>query len=241
MSIFLFFVVHWYLSLFFQTFFLHRYASHGMYRLNRFWERVFYLLTFLFQGSSFLHPAAYAVMHRRHHAYADTDKDPHSPSHVSNIFEFNKKTFDEYRVIVKQFAEDKIKANDVPRWIFMERLAELHSVRVLFVLIYILIYYYLSAPAWSYFLIPIHVLMGPIHGFIVNWFGHSVGYRNYKEIKDKSTNSLPIDFLMMGELYQNNHHKFPNKRNFALKWFELDIGYILASFFQKINVIGKGR
>ena len=79
--------------------------------------------------------------------------------------------------------------------------------------------------------------MGPIHGFIVNWFGHRVGYRNFDEIKDNSKNSLPLDFLMMGELYQNNHHKFPNKRNFALKWFELDIGYVVASFFKKINVV----
>ena len=237
MSILLFFIFHWYSSLFFQTFFLHRYASHGMYKMNRTCERFFYFLTFIFQGSSFLHPAAYAVMHRNHHTHADTDKDPHSPMYIKNILDFNKKTFYEYRSIVKKISNGDIKVNDVPRWLFMEKLSESYFIRILFVGIYISIYYYFSSPAWCYFLIPIHVLMGPIHGFIVNWFGHRVGYRNFDEIKDNSKNSLPLDFLMMGELYQNNHHKFPNKRNFALKWFELDIGYVVASFFKKINVV----
>ena len=50
-------ILHWYLSLFFQTIFLHRYASHNMFKMTPFVEKVFYFLTFLFQGSSFLHPA----------------------------------------------------------------------------------------------------------------------------------------------------------------------------------------
>jgi stearoyl-CoA desaturase (delta-9 desaturase) len=48
---------------------------------------------------------------------------------------------------------------------------------------------------------------------------------------------LPVDLLMMGELYQNNHHKTPNNRNFAHRWFEIDLGCLLASFLQKLNVI----
>ena len=79
--------------------------------------------------------------------------------------------------------------------------------------------------------------MGPIHGFIVNWFGHKTGYRNFKDLKDNSKNSLPLDFLMMGELYQNNHHKKPNDINFAKRWFELDFGYLLSNILKKIKVI----
>ncbi|MEL6842261.1 MAG: acyl-CoA desaturase, partial [Bacteroidota bacterium] len=32
MAILIFFLVHWYLSIFMQTFYLHRYAAHGMFR-----------------------------------------------------------------------------------------------------------------------------------------------------------------------------------------------------------------
>ena len=60
--------------------------------------------------------------------------------------------------------------------------------------------------------------MGPLHGAIVNWCGHKYGYANFDN-QDKSKNTTPVDFLMLGELFQNNHHKFPNSPNFAKKWF----------------------
>src|SRR5271154_3616921 len=97
--ILIFFVSHWFLSLFFQTFYLHRYASHKMFSTNKFNERVFHLLTFICQGSSFLNPRAYAIMHREHHAYSDTAKDPHSPHFFPDIFQMMKytvKTFSNY-------------------------------------------------------------------------------------------------------------------------------------------------
>ena len=102
-------IAHWYLGLFFQTFFLHRYASHKLYTMGPIWEKVFYLFTFIIQGSSFLNPAAYAVMHRKHHAYADTLQDPHSPKYIKNIFHFNKRTYLEYRDLVNQFTYNKIR------------------------------------------------------------------------------------------------------------------------------------
>ena len=79
MAILIFFRAHWFLSMFMQTFFLHRYAAHRMFALSRFAERFFYLLTFVSQGTSFLVPRAYAVLHRMHHAFSDTAQDPHSP------------------------------------------------------------------------------------------------------------------------------------------------------------------
>ena len=64
LAIILFFLCHWFLSLFFHSFFLHRYASHKMYEISKNWERVFYVSTWLVQGSSYLVPRAYGVMHR---------------------------------------------------------------------------------------------------------------------------------------------------------------------------------
>ena len=92
MTILIFFLLHWYLSLFAQSVFLHRYVSHGMFKMNPFWEKTFFLFTFFAQGSSFLNPAAYGIMHRKHHAHSDTQKDPHSPIHTNNVFAFNLKT-----------------------------------------------------------------------------------------------------------------------------------------------------
>jgi stearoyl-CoA desaturase (delta-9 desaturase) len=68
--------------------------------------------------------------------------------------------------------------------------------------------------------------MGPIQGAIVNWFGHKMGYRNYK-IEDHSKNTTPWGVLLMGELFQNNHHKDKDNANFARKWYEFDLTYVI--------------
>ena len=80
MAIAIFFVLHWQLSVFFQSFFLHRYGAHRQFEMSPRMEKVFHFLTWIVQGSSFLSPRAYAILHRLHHAYSDTPKDPHSPT-----------------------------------------------------------------------------------------------------------------------------------------------------------------
>src|SRR5512140_1849669 len=81
-----FFVLHWQLSVFCQSFFLHRYGAHRQYSMSKGWERFFHLFTFVMQGSSYLNPRGYAILHRMHHAYSDAPKDPHSPENHGNVF-----------------------------------------------------------------------------------------------------------------------------------------------------------
>ena len=204
--------------------------------MNYFWEKTFFFLTFLIQGSSFLQPAAYGAMHRKHHSFSDTKKDPHSPVWSNNIFSFMWETFKEYRNLSTQFLIDESKSSDLPRWRFIEVLGESMIVRIFFVSLYSLFYWTYAPSAWFFLLIPFHIFMGPIHGFIVNWFGHKHGYRNF-DSDDNSKNTLPVDFLMSGELYQNNHHRYPKRPNFALKFFEFDLGYCILLFLHGIGVI----
>src|SRR5580692_1882097 len=84
-AIFLLLVLHWQLSVFFQSFFLHRYGAHRQFTMSKGWERVFHFLAWFVGCSSFLNPRAYAVMHRMHHAYSDTPMDPHSPVQQPNF------------------------------------------------------------------------------------------------------------------------------------------------------------
>ena len=82
-------------------------------------------------------------------------------------------------------------------------------------------YLCLATAWWQFLLLPVHWVMGPVHGAIVNWCGHRYGYRNYAT-NDASRNFLPLDFLTFGELFQNNHHRAPGRLNFAARWFEFD-------------------
>ena len=89
-------------------------------------------------------------------------------------------------------------------------------------------------------LLPIHWLMGPIHGAIVNWFGHKLGYRNFAT-PDKSRNTLVWDALTMGELFQNNHHRAPLRTNFAARWFEIDPTYLIIVGLRILGIVKPAR
>jgi stearoyl-CoA desaturase (Delta-9 desaturase) len=237
--ILLFFVAHWYLSLFSQTFFLHRYSAHGMFKMSPFWEKFFYSFLYITQGSSYLQPRAYAVLHRMHHMYSDTEKDPHSPHYSRNAFVMMWKTKSVYSGVAKDtLVVDEKFLKNLPQWKFMDSIGDHWVSRIAWGTFYVLFYIAFVPPnAWYlYLLLPIHFLMGPVHGAIVNWFGHKAGYANFDN-GDKSKNTLVVDVLLGGELYQNNHHKYAARPNFAAKWYELDPTWPVIKFLNMLGII----
>lgn len=237
MEILLFFVLHWYLSLFAQTFFLHRYAAHGMFTMNKFWEKFFYILTYIFQGSSFLSPKAYGIMHRLHHAYADTENDPHSPSFSNGLGDMMWKTKNYYHDVLTGRANIEPKfTKNVPDWKPIEWLGDLWISRLLWGTAYTIFYIHFAIYWWQYLLLPIHYLMGPVHGAVINWFAHKIGYVNFK-VNDTAKNLMPLDIFMMGEGYHNNHHKFGGRANFGIKWHEFDPTFPIILLFNAIGII----
>ena len=237
MAIIFIFIAHWYSSLFFQTVFLHRYASHQMFTMSKSWEKVFFFLTFLTQGSSFLNPRAYAILHRLHHKHSDTEKDPHSPIFSKNIIKMNLDTVKHYES-VRLNKKDYSKYDfDVPRWPLLEKIGDHWITRITFMGLYTVLYVEFATATWQYALLPIHFVMGPLHGSIVNWCGHRYGYTNDRKTRDNSKNTLPIDILMMGELFQNTHHSRPKNIKFSKRWFEIDPGYAITKFLSKIKIL----
>ncbi len=205
--------------------------------MTKFWERFFYSFTFFVQGSSFLNPRAYAIMHRMHHSYSDTEKDPHSPHFFKDVWEMTMQTKEIYFNYANYAVEpEKAFKGNYPEWKLLDKLSNFWGVRIIFGILYFLFYLKFATAIWMFALLPIHFFMGPIHGAIVNWCGHKYGYSNYDN-KDKSKNTIPFDILLMGELMQNNHHKHPNSINFAKKWYEFDPTYPLILLLNKIGII----
>lgn len=237
-AILIFFIAHWYLSLFFQTFFLHRYAAHKAFTMSPFVEKVVYILTWIFQGSNYLSPYGYGVMHRMHHAFADTENDPHSPTYDETIFKMMWKTKTIYSDIAnKRMIVEKRFTEGVPDWISFDKFARSWPSRLFWGALYVAFYAQFATYWWLWLLLPIHFLMSPIHGAIINWFAHKYGYRNFV-VGDTSMNFLPVDFLMMGESYHNNHHKFGSRANFGgIRWHEIDPTYIVIKVLDKMKVI----
>jgi len=237
-AILTFFFAHWFLSLFFHTFFLHRYASHQMYTTSKGWEKTFYFLTWFSQGSSFLVPRAYGVMHRMHHEYSDTEKDPHSPHFFKDVVDMMLHTAKIYHAFLtkEKLPEEQFTREYLPVWDKLDKIGYSWTSRLLFSAGYIAFYVYFAPSAWWFLLLPFHFLMGPIQGAIVNWFGHKLGYQNFNN-GDHSRNSTPWGILLMGELFQNNHHHARNSANFAKKWFEFDVTYLIMRGMHALHII----
>ena len=179
-------------------------------------------------------------MHRMHHAYADTEDDPHSPTYDETIWNMMWKTKTIYSAIANhRMVVDKRFTEGVPNWSAFDKIARSWPSRIFWAAVYISVYAtFVPAGMWYLWaLLPIQFLMSPVHGAIINWFAHKYGYRNF-EVGDTSKNFLPVDFLMMGESYHNNHHKHGSRANFGgVRWHEIDPTYQVIKLLHKLKII----
>jgi stearoyl-CoA desaturase (delta-9 desaturase) len=240
MTMIFFFIALWYSSLFFQTFFQHRYAAHRAFRMSKFWEHAFFIFTYITQGSSYMSPRAYGIMHRMHHAYTDTELDPHSPKYSKNVFQMMWRT----RKIFDDIFEGKIKVEErftknLPEWPRFDRWAHSLTSRILWAIVYVFLFVWLSSSLWLLLLLPVVLIMGAFHGAIINWFAHKYGYSNFR-LKNTSRNLFSVDVFMLGESYHNNHHKNPSSINFGKRWHELDPVYPIILLLRWFHIIRMG-
>ena len=103
-----------------------------------------------------------------------------------------------YQVILtdeqKAKIEDKFTKN-VPQWKAFDRFASSWASRIGWAVLYTLFFYFFATAWWQWLLLPVAYMMAPIHGVIINWFGHIYGYVNFK-VSDTSKNLLRFDWLM---------------------------------------------
>jgi len=238
MAVIIFIIVLWYSGLFFQSFFLHRYAAHQSFRMSRLGEKICFILTWVTQGSNYLSAYGYGVMHRMHHAFADSEQDPHSPKYDASPFAMMWRTKNIYTSINKKLIDiDEKFTKNVPQWTRFDNFASTWGSRLLWGAGYTLFIFYFATEWWHWLFLPMAYLMAPIHGMIINWFAHKYGYVNFK-VNDTSKNLLPVDILMMGEGYHNNHHMYGGRANFGgVRWHEIDFTYVIMLVLDKLKLI----
>src|SRR3546814_9807449 len=70
---------------------------------------------------------------------------------------------------------------------------------------------------------------------VVNGLGHWWGYRNF-ETDDTATNLTPWGLWIGGEELHNNHHAFPSSAKFALRKWEVDIGWGVIRGLERVGL-----
>lgn len=141
MAILIFILLHWYASLFFQSFFHHRYAAHRHFTMSPAWEKFFYVCCFFTQGSSYISAYTYGIMHRLHHMHTDKEEDPHSPFNHPNFFRMMLQTRNSYHGMYcgKIVVPEKFKKN-LPRWDAFDNIAHNWITRIAWIGVYTTFY-----------------------------------------------------------------------------------------------------
>ncbi|MHB8309759.1 MAG: DesA family fatty acid desaturase [Metallibacterium sp.] len=174
----------------------------------------------------------WVAVHRKHHAKVETEEDPHSPM-VFGIKRVFWQGVELYRVAASDKAiEEKYGRGTPDDWIERHVYARYSDMGpTLLALISIALFGFWGLAIWA-----IQMLWIPFWaaGF-VNGLGHYWGYRNF-ESADTSTNLLPWGLWIGGEELHNNHHAFPSSAKFALRKFEVDIGWVVIRGLQALRL-----
>jgi stearoyl-CoA desaturase (delta-9 desaturase) len=181
----------------------HRYCSHNSFKTSIEIETVVhYLSILLMQGSAIL----WASNHITHHKHSDKEGDPHPASEGWKTWFW----WDTYN-------NSKLNAFKVKKMLKNPLYKYTHNnyFKLYFIMMATLIF---ISPQFTVYFVLLPVMYTFHATSIVNVLTHKYGYRNFNT-PDKSTN-LP---LPMFDCLHNNHHKYPNRYNTKIKWYEFDI------------------
>ena len=212
------------------TIFLHRCQAHRSLALHPVMSHFFRFWLWMTTG---MVTKEWAAVHRKHHAKAETEDDPHSPQ-VHGLARILW-TGVAYYVRETRNPETLRKYGHGTPDDFLER------------------HVYTKHPALGVTLmacINVALFGGVVGGIVwtvqmiwipfwaagvINGVGHYWGYRNFQP-KDESRNIVPLGILIGGEELHNNHHAFPTSARLSNRWYEFDIGWLYIRLMAMVGL-----
>jgi len=192
----------------------HRVLTHRSLRLRKPLEYLFAVFgTLALQGD----PIRWVAIHRKHHAHADQDDDPHNIhlgfrwAHVDWL----------YRQNLALPSDDEIAryAPDLYADPFYRALQHLGAPLQIALAVAL---FFLGGWSWVVWGVFVRLVFCYHSTWLVNSAAHMLGYRSYRTT-DRSTNCWWVAALSFGEGWHNNHHAFPFSARHGLRWFEIDM------------------
>ncbi|WP_422049738.1 acyl-CoA desaturase [Shimia sp.] len=194
----------------------HRYLSHRSFQFRWWWlERLFILFGHLAGSGSAI---GWVAVHKAHHAYSDTDRDPHGPRRGWRNFVPDYDDVVNYRMVRSMLRDRYL------RW--------LHKNGILLIAAYYLALWLIGGDIAVAFFGGIPQAITILMSVITNWVGHVYGYQTYETGED-SRNCWWLAIPAWGESWHNNHHAKPGRASFSHKWWEIDISGAVIALISK--------
>ena len=176
-------------------------------------------------------PLSWVTTHRIHHAFTETEKDPHSPrfgtywGHIGWIFRgtAQNQSWATMQRYCPDFANDR----------FHQILDKYYYVPTIIVAAGLFAIGGLSMVLWAVFL---RTVIGWHFTWLVNSATHLWGSRRF-ETRDDSRNNGLIAAITWGEGWHNNHHAHPRSARHGLAWYEFDINWMEISVMKKLGLV----
>jgi stearoyl-CoA desaturase (delta-9 desaturase) len=222
----------------------HRSYSHRQFKYHPVVEHVLRFWNWLWMGTG---GRSWAIMHRWHHAAADTEGDPHSPTKLGgSVWNVTAQTFRSYQRCLHHPEEFERYARYLPndrferavRWLESRGIWGLLVVRL--PLLIGLLTLFMPLPA------AILIMPGVVGSvwfstvIVVNGLCHTMGYRTANS-GDSSTNLFPVDLIGWGEALHHNHHHRPGRANLARARWEFDPGFAVLFCLSKVGIVRQLR
>ncbi|MEM6819214.1 MAG: fatty acid desaturase [Pseudomonadota bacterium] len=207
------------------TLYLHRDAAHRSINLHPVLRHFF---RFYIWCTSGMLTRDWVAVHRKHHAFCETENDPHSPQ-IYGLKKVLLEGAELYKVECKVPETLEKYGRGTPRdWIELNVYERFPWGGItLFVLSCL---FFFGVP--GIILLSIQLVSMPLFAAgIINGVGHHSGYRNF-ECDDAATNISPIGIFVGGEELHNNHHAFPTSAKFSMRPWEFDIGWMYIKIFE---------
>jgi stearoyl-CoA desaturase (delta-9 desaturase) len=176
-------------------------------------------------------PISWVTTHRVHHAFTETDKDPHSPrngtywSHIGWIFRGTAQHQPE--AIRNRYTPDMVKDK------FQIVLDKYYYVTIIALGAVLFAIGGWSMVLWGVFL---RVAVSWHFTWLVNSATHLWGSRRF-DTRDDSRNNGFVAAVTFGEGWHNNHHAHPRSARHGLTWREFDVNWIQLRILEKLGVI----
>ncbi len=234
------FALGYLVNIFYITVLYHRGLAHGAVRFSPVTR---FLVEHTGSWVTGIDPKAWACMHRLHHQYSDTEKDPHSPAYqgVMGLWLGQLRSYERILArLTKKSPGMMAVVEDIDFDVSYLNRKRLWFVPYLIHLALACLIGWGTASLWiggAYFF---GIMSHPVQGWMVNALAHRYGYRNFNTT-DQSRNNTMVGWLVFGEGFQNNHHQNPGSVKFSVKWFEVDLGYVLCVIAARFGLITFGQ